>query len=106
MFVLNPEAPPFVPAPQLYPEYEYEETKDDGNDGNDDRDDRVEYDYDDEDYYVGSDGQMVLIENLGEWFRVEGGGYYHVFENEVDDNNGYFYPQPIRRSLTWMNSRK
>jgi len=97
MFALNPEAPPFVPAPQLYPAYEYEETKDDRNDN------RVEYE---EDCYVDSDGQLALIDNVGEWFRLEGGGYYHVFEDEVDDNNGYFYPQPIRRSLTWMNSRK
>ncbi len=101
MDALNPKAPPFVPARQSayeYEETEYEETEDEGND-------QVEYDYDEEDCYVDSDGQLALIDNVGEWYRLECGGYYHVFEDEVDDNNGYFYPRPIRRSLTWMNSR-
>jgi hypothetical protein len=105
MFALNPEAPSFVPAhlqaPQVceYNDVEYEETKeDDGNDS-------VEYENDDEDCYVESDGKLVPIDDVGEWFRIEGGGYYHVFEGVLDDNNGHFYTQPFRRSLTWWNSR-
>ena len=122
MFALNPEAPSFVPAhlqaPQVceYNEVEYEETKED--DGNDSVEyDSVEYDDeeddDEEDCYVDYDGQLALMDNVGEWFRIGGVEgryrYYHVFGDEIDNNKGHFYPRPIRRSLKWvlkwMNSR-
>ena len=108
MSKLNPEAPSFVPAhlqaPQVceYEEEEYEETKQDCNG-------ECEYDVEcEDDCYVDYDGQLALMDNVGEWFRIGGveGRYYHVFEDEIDDNNGHFYPRPIRRSLTWVNSRK
>jgi len=85
-----------------YEEVEYEETKEDCNG-------ECEYDDDDEDdCYVDYDGQLALMDNVGEWFRIGGveGRYYHVFEDKIDDNNGQFYTRPIRRSLTWVNSRK
>ena len=105
MSALNHKAPSFVPA-HLQPQVcEYKEEYETREDENGDCD----YEHNDEDdCYVDSDNQLVLMDNVGEWFRLEGveDRYYHVFEGKMDDNNGHFYPRPIRRSLTWVNSRK
>jgi len=50
-------------------------------------------------------------EDIGEWYYIlSQGGYVHVYydandKRVYDDNDGKFYQEPIRRSLSWIHTK-